>query len=267
MTRDHARKKAIRARMDASGEPYSTAARNLDADQAPGAPSAVDEVVARVNSTLASSWARLRVQTDWAGSLGPEYHLGPAERLAAFAARVAGKRMPSGTYLGGVREKLKQALLHPEGEGFIEPAAERYQLVFGGDGIAVMQLDGDRYQGPVGAPLEARHRSRPSPDEPLGLLGKLSRVTDARQVGREPVRGTPCRVIAVKADSAEFTVWIDDEHTRRIRTETSGGSSERVSLSVTKTLELWDFGAQHVPADWTRLPDSRAAEHRTTPGR
>jgi hypothetical protein len=62
------------------------------------------------------------------------------------------------------------------------------------------------------------------------------------------VRGTPCLTIAARAGSAEFTVWIDDEHIRRVQTEESG-SSERISLSLRKTLELWDFGAEDVSAD------------------
>jgi hypothetical protein len=156
--------------------------------------------------------------------------------------------------------------VHPEGEGFLEPAAGRYQLVYGG-AHAVMQLDGERYQGPAGVPLQDRHRSQtPDPEEPLGLLAKLRDVTDARETGQEAVRGTPCRVIAVTAGSAEFTVWIDDEHIRRVQTK-SGGSSAQVSLSLTKTLELWDFGARDVSVDWTRLPGFRAAEHETASGR
>jgi hypothetical protein len=72
------------------------------------------------------------------------------------------------------------------------------------------------------------------------------------------VRGTPCRVVAVRADSVEFTVWIDDEHIRRIQSVWNT-SDQRVNGSVTRTLELWDFGSADGSADWTHLPSFRAA--------
>ncbi len=267
MTSDHARKKAIRARMDASGEPYSVAARKFDAGPAADAQSAVADVAARVSSSLASPRAQIMFRTDWAYSLGTEYRLNPVERLAASAARAVGKLTPSRTYLGSVRERVTRAIVHPQGEGFIEPAAGRFQLVYGG-AYAIMQLDGERYDGPAGVPLPDRHHRRPpEPEEPLGLMEKLRDVTDARQTGREAVRGTPCRVIAVTVGPAEFTVWIDDEHVRRIQTWSGASSPRAGSLSLMKTLELWDFGARDASVDWTRLPGFRAAGHETASGR
>jgi hypothetical protein len=44
-----------------------------------------------------------------------------------------------------------------------------------------------------------------------------ARGTDARQAGAEAVRGTMCRKIAVRSGPAELTVWIDDDHIRRVR--------------------------------------------------
>ena len=254
MTRDRARKKAIRAQMDASGEPYSTAARKLGAA---GDPAATAEVLfARVNSTLASQGARIEIRADWGSRWGlgrPEGHRpGRVERLATFAAKAVVKRISPETDLASVREKLKQGLLHPAGEGFVQPAADQYRIAFGG--FAVMKFNGQHYRGESGKPLdEARHRSEEFAGAPLELLRSLRDVTDARQIGHETVRGTPCQIIAARAGSTEFTIWIDDEHIRRVQIE-QGGSSERIDLSLTKTLELWDFGAQDVPADWTHLP-------------
>jgi len=168
------------------------------------------------------------------------------------------ERISPETDFASVREKLKQGLMHPAGEGFIEPAADRYQIDFGDH--ARMQFNGQHYRGVPGTPLQARHRSQEDPAEPLELLRRLRDVTDARPVGNETVRGTPCRVIAVRAGSAGFTVWIDDEYIRRVQTDVSG-SSERISLSLRKTLELWDFGAVDGSADWTHLPSFRMAKH------
>lgn len=269
VTRDHARKKAIRARMDASGEPYSTAARELGAARAAGDPAAADEVIiARVNRTLASPGARIEMRTDWGSRWGlgrqERHRPGPVGRLATFAAKAVVKRISPETDLASVREKLRQGLLHPAGEGFIEPAADRYRIAFGE--FAVMKFNGQHYRGASGESLEARHRSEEFPGAPLELLRRLRDVTDARQVGHETVRGTPCQIIAARVGAAEFTVWIDDEYIRRVQTK-QGGSSERIDLSLTKTLELWDFGAEDVSADWTHLPSFRTAEHRTTSDR
>jgi hypothetical protein len=263
VTRDHARKKAIRARMDASGESYSTAARKLGADRATGDPVAADEVIiARVNSTLASPGARIEIRADWGSRWGLGHRSGPVGRLAMFAAKAAVKRISPETDLASVRERLKGALFQPAGEGFVEPASDRYQIDYGE--IAEMQFNGQCYRGAPGTPLQqARQHGQEVPATPLELLRKLRDVTDARQVGHETVRGTPCQIIAARVGSAEFTVWIDDEHIRRVQSEESG-SSERINLSLRKTLELWDFGAEDVSADWTHLPSFRTAEHRAT---
>jgi hypothetical protein len=175
--------------------------------------------------------------------------------MATFAARAVVKRVSPATGLASVREKLTDALFHPAGEGFIEPAAGRYQIDY--RGVAVMYLDGQHYRGTPGALLEDKHRWEDFPDAPLELLRRLRDVTDARPAGHETVRGTPCQIIAARVGPAEFKVWIDEEHIRRVQTE-QGGSSERIDLSLTKTLELWDFGTGDVPADWTRLPSFQA---------
>jgi len=268
VTRDHARKKAIRARMNASGETYSTAARKLDAASGgPAEPNAV--LIARVNSTLASPAARIGIRADWGSRWGlgraPWHRPGRVEQLAASAARVVGRRVAAEAGLARVREKLAGALFHPAGEGFIEPAAGRYQIDYGG--IAVMEFNRQSYRGAPGAPLEEKHRweGYPDADAPLKLLRRLRDVTDARSAGHETVRGTPCEIIAASVGSAEYTVWIDGEHIRRVRTEQSG-SSERIDLSLTKTLELWDFGTGDIPVDWTHLPSFQPSG-KTTVGR
>jgi hypothetical protein len=76
-------------------------------------------------------------------------------------------------------------------------------------------------------------------------------VTDARYAGDEVLRGTTCRKIVVDADPAETTIWIDQEHVRRIQTlhVYPDGSG-----SATLTTELWDFGVPVASVDWSRFP-------------
>jgi hypothetical protein len=265
VTRDRARKKAIRARMAASGEPYNAAARKLDAARPVDDPAVIDEVVARANSTLAAPWARIEVRMDrdfTSSRARPKRRLPrPIARLARSAAGAVWKRISPEMDFASVREEFKQNFLHPTGEGFVEPTADRYQIDFGG--YAQMHFNGQYYGGASGQPLRANNHQKPPDDpldEPLEFLRKLRSVTGARPVGRETVRGTPCRVVAVRADSAEFTVWIDDEHIRRIQSVWDT-SDERVNSSVTRTLELWDFGTADGSSDWTHLPSFRAAGH------
>jgi hypothetical protein len=270
VTRDRARKKAIRARMAATGEPYSAAARGLDAAGAAGAepastgnPALTAGVIARANATLAVLRARIEVRVDrdinWSLARPRPRVPRPVARLARFAAEAAWKRISPEMDLASAGEELKRNFKHLVGEGFVEPAAGRYQLDFGG--YAEMHFDGEYYGGPSGRSLRANNHQKPPDDpkqEPLELLRRLRDATDARPVGHETVRGTPCRVVAVQAGSLELTVWTDDEHVRRVQSEWNV-LGERANGSILRTLELWDFGAEDSPADWTRLPDFRAA--------
>jgi hypothetical protein len=85
----------------------------------------------------------------------------------------------------------------------------------------------------------------------------LPGTTDAQHVGDETVRGTPCQMIAVRAGPAGLTVWVDDQHVRRIRFE-EHASSGQASVTRIVTLELWDFGVPVSSLDWSRLPSFRA---------
>lgn len=103
VTRDRARKKAIRARMAVSGEPYSVAARTLAAAEPTAAAAAVREVIARVNRTMAAPSARIEVRVDNEIILAerPERRRrGPAGRLA----RAAWKGIASTAYATRLRD-------------------------------------------------------------------------------------------------------------------------------------------------------------------
>ena len=84
----------------------------------------------------------------------------------------------------------------------------------------------------------------------------LRQVTAARYAGDELVRGAMCRKVNVRADSAELTVWIDDDHIRRIQSA-EYASSAHSTAARTQTLELWDFGPADGSLDWSRLPSFR----------
>jgi hypothetical protein len=265
VTRDRARKKAIRARMAATGEPYSVAARELDTTP-PASEVVVREVIARVNATLAAPSARIEYRRD--SILNPpkrptRSRPGPVGRLARLAAGAAWKRIAPGVDVG----ELREAFFHPVGVGFVEPAAGRYQIDYGA--YAQMYIDGELFGGQSGAPLRDNNRSRraePQKNDPLRLLGLLREVTQARYSGAETLRGTPCRAVAVLAGSAELTVWlagpaeltvwIDDEHVRRIQSEWRDPGPRGIG-SATQAFELWDFGVPAGSLDWSRLPSFR----------
>jgi hypothetical protein len=262
VTRDRARKKAIRARMAVSGEPYNVAARKLDAAD-PSNPAVADDIVARANRTLAAPYARIEVRQDFTPSVArPERRLpGPVARLARRAAEAAWKRVSPEMDLATLREMFRQQFTHLVGEGFVEPAADRYQLDFGG--YAEMRFNGEYYGGASGMPLRANHHQKLPDDplqEPLESLRKLRDVTEARLVGHETVRGTPCRVVATRAGSLELTVWIDDDRIRRVQW-VRNVPDKLASGSMVRTFELWDFGAEDDSADWTHMPKLRAPVH------
>jgi len=263
VTRDRARKKAIRRRMATSGEPYNVAARKLP-EQAPlsGPPgpapandaATVRAIIACAATTLAEPSARMEFRTDWEFPARPGRRSpGLAGRLVRRAARAAWARVAPDTDIATLRETFA----HQVAVGYLEPARDRYQMNSGA--YAEMRVDGTHFGGLPGAPLQRRHQSRAGasgPEEPLELLRLLQAATGARFTGEETLHGTACRLAAVtadSADSAELAVWADDEHIRRIQRVYSV-SGEQGSTTKSLTLDLWDFGVPVDELDWSRLP-------------
>jgi hypothetical protein len=253
VTRDRARKKAIRARMAAGGEPYSVAARRVGATDPASQPVAADEIIDRANRTLAAPRARIELRTDTELPERPprvRHRPGPFGRLVRRAGRAAWERIALGLDAATIREMFT----HQVGLGLLEAAAGRYQIDFGG--YAQMFVGGQLFGGPSGAVVQDRnrhHRGSREAYDPLGMLILLRDTSQARLVGHETVRGTSCQVVEVRAGSTGLTVWIDDEHVRRMRFEehASGGPP---GISQTVTYELWDFGPPAEPLDWSHLP-------------
>jgi hypothetical protein len=247
VTRDRARKKAIRARMAKTGEPYSVAARGLSGTQPAADAAAVREIIARAQSTLAAASARIEFRMDTTVDYSRQPRRpGPVGRLVRRGMWAAMDRI-----VPGLRDAFQRdSFAHLVGAGFIEPAAGRYMIDFGG---YAQIRDGDRlFGGLSGAFLEPRHQARRPPEranDPLGLLRMLGEATDATHAGDEEVQGTACRKVAVRVASADLTAWIDDEHIWRVQSEEHASN-----VSRTLTLDLWDFGPADGSLDWSRLP-------------
>ena len=257
MTRDRAKKKAIRARMAANGEPYSVAARRLDAGPAasaesPAGDALVAEVIAAVTATLAAPSARFSYQRDFETKAPPRQRPrpGPVRRLVGRAAGAAWKRIAPSVDAAEAREELLAAFAHMSGVGIMEPAAGRYQIDYGA--YAQLYVDGELFGGLPGTPPRPHGHSRgPQRSDPLEELRMLLDVKQARQAREETLRGTPCLVIAVRAGSGERTLWIDDEHVRRIQADWRDRRDRGSSVTA---FELWDFGVPADSLDWSRLP-------------
>jgi hypothetical protein len=154
--------------------------------------------------------------------------------------------------------EVREAFMHQFGAGFVEPAADRYLIDFGG--WSQVLTDGRRFSGRSGEPLGPRYENRPGRsrrDDPLDVLRRLQAATAARWVGEETVRWTRCRVIATTEGKGQFTVWIDDGRIRRFQT-VERGSGRPALVTKTETVELWDFGVPVDLLDWSRLPNFRA---------
>lgn len=258
MTRNRARKKAIRARMAADGEPYSVAARKLAANVPTGGTGTVREIIVRATSTLAEASARIEFRVDF-DVVVPEPRArrrpGLVARLARRAAKAAWTRLAPDVDVAD----LQEAFAHQVGVGFVEPVADRYLIDYGS--YAVMRAGDKSFGGRSGSLLQARHRhrrARERSDDPLRLLRLVQDATDAQQVGDQTLRETLCRVVAVRPGPAEFTVWVDDQHIRKIQYQESA-SGNWASVSKKHAVELWDFGVPVGWLDWSRLPSFQSS--------
>ncbi len=239
MTKDRARKRSVRARMAASAEPYSVAARKLTDSAEPGA-AVVSLLRDRIAATLAAPNARIRFRVET--NLGTRKDI--RARLARFVIASVMKRMTPG---------LEWSAGGMNGEGLIEPLAGRYQIYWGG--YATVVTDGRQFFGRPGEPVE----EHPAPDSDEGEdsimepLEEMRGAASARFSGDDVVRGTPCQVITAGTGSREFTVCVDDAYIRRV-SETTAIPSLWGRVAIEVTLELWDFGAAAEAPDWSRFP-------------
>jgi hypothetical protein len=191
-----------------------------------------DEVIARVEATLAaaSAWIEVRKVV----TAGPAR--GGWDRVVPEQARtLAGSAI-----------------------GIVEPSARRFQYV------VLKQRHSALAQVAFGLDMPLGLEPGPAPgtdsaprEDPLELLLRLRRVTAARYAGEETVRETCCRKIAVTVGGARpaLTVWVDDEHVRQIQAVTAT-KAKRIAVTVVATtmvtVQLWDFGVPVDSMDWQR---------------
>jgi hypothetical protein len=253
VTRDRARKKSVRAQMAASGEPYSVAARKLGSTGAADEAAARDEVIARVEATLAASSARFEVRKEvtaapvTAPAQDRRRH-GPVKRLAGVAVKAAWDHMLPA-----------QARTAASGtaRGIIEPAARQFQhhqLTQDNGVLALaMVISRPEFGGTPNADVIT--------EDPVELLMRLRSVTAARYAGEETIREARCGKIAatVSGTTAVFTVWVDGEHVRQIQAVTPKTKHRVVTVLATTTVtaQLWDFGVPADSMDWPPLPPPR----------
>ena len=239
MTRDRARKRSVRARMTASGEPYSVAARKLASSAEP----ALSLLAERVNATLAARSARIRyrVETD----------LATREDLRAKFVRFIGDAAAEAhrPRHGSVHRRRRRRRFHRAADRPISDLLGGYATVVTG---------GRQFFGRTGESVE----EHPSPDSYSGddwLLEPLEWVRGtaiARFGGEDIVRDTPCQVIAAETRLAPVCV-LDGRrlHPASPRADREVGHMGDVRGQA--TLELWDFGVAAETLDWSRFPGPR----------
>jgi hypothetical protein len=273
MTEDRARKKAIRARMAASGEQYSVAARHHAEGQRPDDDAALSEIIACAVRTLAAPGARMAYGHEWQ-NLPSLSEMAPAVRLVGAAVRTVWRRIAP-----------DRDLRRGRAEGFAEPAAGRYMIDHGG--LSEVCIGGTTFTGLSGRALAALRPDAADHEsgDALWSLRLVPGVTEAAFEAAETLHDTACRRFAVRVDTARaataspvklrvphgasprpgpslaLIVWIGRQyvHQVRLRQGASGAPPDQASAGLTKvlTLELWDFGVPTEHLDWSRLPNFR----------
>jgi hypothetical protein len=257
VTRDRARKKSVRAQMAASGEPYSVAARKLGSTGAADEAAALDEVINRVEATLAASSARFEVRKQVTAdpATAPaqdQRRLGPFKRLAGGAVKTARDHMMPQQ----ARTRLRTAA-SGMARGIIEPSARRFQRHQVQQDLGTLALAMVITRPELG--VDRMPNAHVETEDPLGLLIRLRSVTAARYAGEETIREARCRkiTVTVSGSTAGFTVWVDGEHVRQIQAvmlETRDRVVVTVLATTTVTAQLWDFGVPVDSVDWPPLP-------------
>jgi hypothetical protein len=149
-------------------------------------------------------------------------------------------------------------------EGVVDLRSRRYML---SGPYAQAYVDGKHHGGAPGRSLASLTVDRNGAAFPLWLCDLLDGVTAAREIGRDEVRGAPCRVFSADLDpdspalpprwstdpeGLQPKIWIDDDgHVRRIVIHAEDRTFQ---------LELWDVGTDADALDWTRLPTWQAPE-------
>jgi hypothetical protein len=219
MTQDRTRKREIRARMAASGEPYSVASRRLAADDGPALTGEAAEIVACAVRTLGEASARMANRTDWT-----------LPRLAdmGLAVRVIGTAVKA--YWNWNAPDTNPA--HLAFEGFAEPAAGRYMADC--RGLAELRAAGITFFGRSGCLLDdIPFSGRSESGDSLWHLRLLPGTTRADPQGTEMLRGTLCRKFTAYVDVARATA------ASRVKLQVPRGIPDGCMLQPSLELAVW----------------------------
>jgi hypothetical protein len=246
----------------------------MSVTNSPSGDSAVAEIAACAQRTLAASSARIALFSDVdVVRTKPSARPGTAGRLARLVGRAVWGRVSGGA-----------DFRHAAAEGFLEPAVGRYMIDFGS--YAEICADGVTFGGRSGRSLQTLRPASRHEGNVLWLLRLVPGTTDARLEGAETLRGSLCRkytarvevpravaasgtsglppqsgVVSPQPPVLALVVWIDDRHVRQVRFEDRVPkdlrAEQRTSVAKVLTLELWDFGVLVQELDWSRLPDFR----------
>ncbi len=235
-------------------------------------------VAEAVRRTGVAGMTRVFVEssTDTAAVLKtPQTPKPPRRGLGGLAGRVADKGFEL-----WMRYLLRSASEVRRADGFIDLDARRCAIDYGA--YAELIEGSNEWSGRSGRSLATLPPEPASALSPLWLFDLLRGVTEAAELGSEPVRGRSCRRLRASVDLARVArevpgktplppgaffeelgalpveTWLDEDgYVRRIRFEHRGPGG----ASQTYTLELHDFGTED-KLDWSRLPllkDPRAA--------
>jgi hypothetical protein len=237
-----------------------------------------DEVVGCAERTLSVAQVRIEFSRDMRFAWPQDRHRSPRRggllRPVGRAIKAVGKAAGKAAWRRWMDDR---ELGHLTAEGVIEPPARRHMIDFGS--YAEVYMDGKRWGGRSGRPIATLDPWPPDRQIDLWwLLDVLRGTTDATMEGEETLHGARCRRVAAQVDLARasahapdglhvpsverfeqlsalpITVWIDDQHVRRVRFR------EGDSASSTLTLHLVEFEPGLGDLDWERLPTFRSPE-------
>jgi hypothetical protein len=250
---------------------------NSDSTQEP-ADELRDEVLACADRTLSAQQVRIEFSRDMQFTWPQDRH-GPRRRGGLLRPvgkliKVSGKAAGKAAWRHWMKDNTPG---HLNAEGILEPPERRHMIDFGS--YAEVYKDGRRWGGRSGRPIATLDPWPPERQIDLWwLLDALRGTTGASLEGADTLHGAQCRRVAAHVDLARaselaedgllvpsverfeqlgalpFTVWIDDEHVRRVRFR------EGDMASSTLTLDLVEFEPGSGDLDWERLPTFRSPE-------
>ena len=229
-----------------------------------------DVVAVAVKRTVATGTARVSLESiadtsDWMKRRDPPPVRRPGLRGVLSRLRDEGFKL-------WMKQLMKSASQVRRADGLLDFELRRCAIDWGA--YAELICGSSEWSGRSGRPIATLPEEPARALSPLWLVDLLRGVTEAFEVGSEPVRGQQCRRLRASFDLARVSaavpghtpippgfsfeelgalpldLWLDEEgYVRRIRFENRapGGASQTYSL------DLFDFGTKGA-LDWSLLP-------------